>query len=118
MNYKIKDYHVYEVQELGNSGEALGCLGFATKIVISGKKTGAINEIIPFVAEFKNWEDSDLLEENSIIKLSIAGLEQEVYPQNGKVEFDFTSEYAGVFDIKASTVFPCEIAEIEVVISE
>jgi len=81
-----------------------------------------INVPIQITVKWQDWQGNDLLEETSDIKITITGTgqsaEQTLTPANGQIEFDFESSVAGTFIIQTGVDFPCDFAELEVIVNE
>lgn len=94
---------------------------WAKKLVISGGGATTVNALLPVVVAYHDWQGNPLPEENRLIHVSVTGpgraQELILTPVNGQAEFDFMSEVPGTFVIRATAEFPCDPAEIEVVVS-
>jgi len=113
--------YLYEIAQLENGGEARGIVGNHVKIVLTGDNLTEINTKLYLTASYCDWQGNPLPEENRTIYITVlgSGEAQEIVlePMNGQCEFDFISEVPGTFIIRATAVFPCDPAEIEVVVS-
>ncbi len=118
VNERVVDGIAYKVQELENGGEALGAISHEIKLEIIGATSTTVSTILPLVVRYKNWQDNLLPNENRPILIRIEEQKLCLEPMDGQAEFDFISEYAGVFKIRATAEFPCDSAEIEVTVSE
>lgn len=91
------------------------------KLAISGDVQAAVNTAIAFSVRYIDWQDNPLLNENRPIHITALGPGQSqelvLTPADGQAEFDFVSAVAGIFKIRATAEFPCDSAEIEVVVS-
>ena len=94
---------------------------WATKLVLLGNAATTINSPLPIAVAYRSWQDDPLPDENRPIHISVAGPGQAqeliLTPVNGQAEFDFVSEVPGTFIIQAVAEFPCEPAEMEVVVT-
>lgn len=94
---------------------------WAKKLIISGCSATATNTPLPITVVYQDWQDNPLPDENRPIKITITGpgqpTELVLNPVGGQAEFDFVSEVAGTFKIRATAEFPCDSAEIEVTVS-
>lgn len=94
---------------------------FTRKIVATCEGQTTINTPITITLQYMDWQNNHLSDENRPVKVCVTGpgktQELVLTPTNGQAEFDFVSEVPGTFTIKAEAEFPCDIAEIEVVVS-
>lgn len=94
--------------------------GFATKLAFSGDNSVAVNTSLPLTVSYLDWEGNLLPNENRPIHIFVTGSskaqELVLTPINGSAEFDFVSAVAGTFILTATAEFPCDSAEIKVVV--
>ncbi|MGB9826796.1 MAG: hypothetical protein ACPLRU_08985 [Desulfofundulus sp.] len=94
---------------------------FATKLIILGSNTTTVNVQLPLIVSYRDWQDNLLQGENRPIHITVTGPGQAqeliLTPVNGQAEFNFVSVVPGTFKIQVTAEFPCEPAEIEVVVS-
>lgn len=94
---------------------------WAKKLVISGSKVTMIDALLPLSVAYQDWQGNPLPDENRPIYITVVGPGQAqeliLTPVDGQAEFDFVSAVAGTFIIRATAEFPCDPAEIEVVVS-
>lgn len=95
---------------------------FAKKLVISGSGAAAVGSLLPVIVAYQDWQGNSLPDENRPIHVSVTGPGQAqklvLTPVNGQAEFDFVSEVPGAFVIRATAEFPCDPAEVEVIVNE
>jgi len=100
---------------------AEGCVCFTTKIILTGPASLTMDIPATFRAEYYDWQGGSLIDENRPIHVSVSGPGQAqalvLTTVNGQTEFDFVSEVPGTFVIRATAEFPCDPAEVEVVVS-
>lgn len=111
--------YVIEKSPNGNQVKSFKCA--TVKLAVNGPSIGVINSNIPIAVEYRDWQNNPLPDENCPIHITVTGPGQAqelvLTPTNGQAEFDFVSEVAGTFIIRATAEFPCDPAEIEVVVS-
>lgn len=94
---------------------------WAKKLVISAGGATTVSTPLPVIVTYQDWQDNPLYDENRPIHISVTGPGQAqelvLIPTNGQAEFDFVSAVSGTFKIQATAEFPCDPAEIEVVVS-
>lgn len=96
---------------------AEGHVCFCTKIILTGSATATVGVPVAITATYLTWEDKPLPDENRPIRVVANEQELVLTPTGGQAEFDFVSEVPGHFVIRATAEFPCDQAEIEVVVS-
>jgi len=121
MYYVVQNDVVYRKEILEDGCEVLVAVLMTKKILIISKTTTTVNTPIPISVVYFDWQDNPLPDENRPIRVVVTGPGQAqeliLIPTNGQAEFDFVSEVPGTFKIQATAEFPCDSAEIEVVVS-
>jgi len=123
--YEIDGYEVLIVENV-DTGNQVAIVrrhyAFVKKIILSGESQTVVGVTLPIVVKWQDWQGNDLVEETSNIKIIVTGLgqpmEQTLTPVNGQTEFDFESSIAGTFIIQTEADFPCDFAELEVIVNE
>lgn len=101
---------------------AEGHICFATKIVLMGAHSLTVGIPATFQAEYFDWEDSPLPEENRPIHVRIGENEVVVNPIGGVAEFDVVADYVpegGALVVEAvGDGFGCDPGGLEVTVVE
>ena len=91
------------------------------KLSLKGNIQTTVNTPVAFITNYLDWQDNPISDENRPIKVNVTGpgqpAELTLALANGQAEFDFVSAVAGAFKIRATAEFPCDQAEIGVVVS-
>lgn len=124
MNYEIIGDEVVNIEQVKTATQVVTIKThycWTKKLVISCKNEAKINAPITVTVFYYDWQNNPLPEENRPIRITVTGpgkvQDLILIPTNGQAEFDFISEIPGTFKIQATAEFPCEPAEIEVVVS-
>lgn len=125
MTYEVNSNNPQEILTVWETPDGAICRThhcWATKLTITGDNAAQINTSLPLIVQYKDWQNNPLPNENRPIHISVSGPGQAqeliLTPTNGQAEFDFVSAVPGTFIIRATAEFPCDSAEIEVVVSE
>jgi len=124
MIYEPNPVNPLEILQIWTTPDGAICRShycWATKLIITGANTTTVNTPLPLTIVYKDWKDNFLTDESRPIHVNVTGpgkaQELVITPTNGQAEFDFMSAVTGTFKIQAIAEFPCEPAEIEVVVS-
>lgn len=125
MNYQVDGHEVLSVEQVVTPNQTATVRRhhcFAKKLVISGLSTATVNAALPLLVKWQDWQGSALAGETSEINVAITGpaqtAESTLTPVNGQAELELVFPVAGVYKVRASAGFPCDIAELEVTVNE
>lgn len=101
---------------------AEGHICFATKVVLTGPASLTTGIPATYRAEYYDWQDNPLPDENRLILVRVADQEMTVQSVNGVAEFDVVAEYVpegGTLVVEAvGDGFGCDPGMLEVTVVE
>ena len=101
---------------------AEGHVCFATKVKLTGLAAITVGIPATFQAEYFDWEDNALPDENRPIRIRVLGQETVVEPVGGVAEFDVVADYVpegGALVVEAvGDGFGCDPGGLEVTVVE
>ena len=101
---------------------AEGHVCFATKVILTGPESLTVGVPATFRAEYHDWQDNPLPDEDRPIRVRISEAEMLVEPVGGVAEFDIVTDYVpegGTLTVEAvGESFGCDSGMLEVDVVE